>query len=122
MAMRFRDGHRLDGHAGGDVAEQRHLDGAAAGTARQQLDRAAAIPGAPDEALFLQIGEVLVDRGQRRQIEAPADFFQARRVAVLLDEFVEVVENLALAFRERLHGSLLRVRGEQTAEPCGLRP
>ena len=65
---------------------------------------------------------MLVDRGERRQIESPADFFQARRVAVLLDEFVEVVQNLALTFRERLHGSLRRVRGEQTAKPCGLRP
>ena len=70
------------------------------------LDRAAAIPGALDEALFLQIRQVLVHRGERRQAEAPADFFEARRVAVLLDELVQVVENFPLPFRERKHQRL----------------
>ena len=42
-------------------------------------------------------------RGQRREAEAPADFLEARRVAVLLDELVQVVEDLALAFGERQH-------------------
>jgi hypothetical protein len=42
-----------------------------------------------------------VHRGQRREVEAAPDFFQARRVAVLLDELVEVIEDLALAFGER---------------------
>ena len=88
----------------------RQLDGAAAGAARQQLDRAAAIPGAPDEALFLQVGEVLVHRRQRRQAEAFADFLQARRIAVLLDEFVQVVENFALALGQWLHRLLRRTR------------
>src|SRR5262245_35818712 len=32
-----------------------------------------------------------------------ADFLETRRVAVLLDEFVEVIENLALPFGEREH-------------------
>jgi hypothetical protein len=40
---------------------------------------------------------MLVDRGQGREVEPLADFFQARRVAVLLDKLVQVVENLALA-------------------------
>ncbi len=50
---------------------------------------------------------MLVDRRERGKPEAPADFFEARRIAVLLDEVVQVVENLALAFRERLHRQLL---------------
>ena len=51
---------------------------------------------------LLKIGEMLVDRGERGQAEPMADFLQARRIAVLLDEFVEVIEDFALAFGERL--------------------
>jgi hypothetical protein len=48
---------------------------------------------------------VLVNRGERREAEAVANLLQAGRVAVLLDELVEVVENLALAFGEGLLGA-----------------
>ena len=58
-------------------------------------------PVAADEALLLQVRQVLVHRGERRQVEATADFLQARRVAVLLDEVVQVIQDLALAFGER---------------------
>jgi len=44
---------------------------------------------------------VLVDSCERREIEAPADFLEARGIAVLLDELVQVIENLSLSFRER---------------------
>ncbi len=74
-----------------------------AAAAWQQLHRPAAIPGAADEALLLQVGEVLVNRRERRKRETTADFLETRRVAVLLNELVEVIENLALTFRERLH-------------------
>src|SRR5262245_58724408 len=40
---------------------------------------------------------------QRREVEAPPDFFQARRVAVVLDELVQVIEDFTLPFREREH-------------------
>src|SRR5262245_54360340 len=46
---------------------------------------------------------MFVHGGERRQAEAPPDFFETWRVAVLWDELVEVVENLALPFRERKH-------------------
>ena len=72
---------------------------------RQQFDRPAAVPGAADEAFLLQVGQVLVHRRQRRQAEPPADLLETRRVAVLLDEFLEIVEDLALAFGEWLHGA-----------------
>ena len=101
---RFVADHRLDRRAGGDVTEQRQLDRAPAQAGRHQLDRAAAIPGALDEALFLEVGQVLVHRRERRQAEAPADLLEARRVAVLLDEVVEVVEDLALTLGQWLHG------------------
>ena len=42
-------------------------------------------------------------RRQRRQAEAPADLFQARRVAVLLDELVQVIQDFALALGEWDH-------------------
>ena len=96
-------GDRFDRHAGRDVAEHRQFERALPGARRQQLDRAAAVPGAADEALFLQVRQVLVHRGERRQAEAPADFLEARRVAVLLNELLQVVENLALAFGQWLH-------------------
>ena len=99
----FVAGDRLDRHARRDIAEHRQLDGAAAGAAGEQFHRAAAIPRPADEALFLQVGEVLVHRRQRRQAEAFADFLEARRIAVLLDELVQVVENLALPLGQWLH-------------------
>src|SRR5262245_6167023 len=49
---------------------------------------------------------MLVHGGERRKAESPADFFEARRVSVLLDELIQVVENLALTFGERKHRSI----------------
>jgi hypothetical protein len=46
---------------------------------------------------------MFVYRRKRREAEAAADFFQARRVPVLLDEVVQEVQNLALAFGEWQH-------------------
>src|SRR5207248_5240340 len=93
----------FDGETGRDVAQQRQFDRAAAGSGRHHLDRPAAVPCALDEALFRQVRQVLVDRRQSRKTEAPADFLEARRVAVLLDELVEVVQNLALPFGQGKH-------------------
>ncbi len=104
---RFVRRDRLDRQAGGDEAEERQLDRAPAGSRRHHLDRAAAVPRALDEALFLQVRQVLVHRGERREAEAATDFLETRRVPVLGDELVQVVQNLALAFRERKHSSLL---------------
>jgi hypothetical protein len=51
---------------------------------------------------------MFVHRRKRRETEATADFFQARRVTVLLDEVVQVVQNLALAFGEWQHARTIR--------------
>ena len=108
----LRDGDRfvgrdgLDRRAGRDVAEQRQFDRPVARAGRQQFHRSAAIPGAADAALFLEVGQVLVDGRQRRQAEPAPNFLEAGRVALLLDEIPEVVENLALAFGQWLHLSL----------------
>src|SRR5207237_7537690 len=120
---RFVRGDGLDGDAGCDVAEERQLDGPAAVARRHHLDRPAAIPGALDEAFFLQVREVLVYRGERREAEAASDLLEARRVAVLPDELGEVIENLALPFGERKHkhapsaAQVMQKKGEsQTVE------
>jgi hypothetical protein len=55
---------------------------------------------------------VLVYGGQRRQAKAAADFLEAWRVAMLLDELVEVIENLALPFGKREHRLLLEKAGK----------
>src|SRR6185369_10605425 len=107
---RFAPDDGLDGPTRRDVSEERQLDGAPADARGHELDRPAAIPRALDEAFFLQIREVLVDRGQRRQTEAPADFLQAGRVAVLLNEIVQVVEDFPLTLGQWQHARILRKR------------
>src|SRR5688572_24012311 len=91
-----------------------------AGARRQELDRAAAVPGPANESLFFEVGEVLVHRGERRQAEPPANLLEARGVAVLLNEFLQVIEDFALASRQWLHGNRLprgsRTRGELYAK------
>ena len=59
---------------------------------------------------FLKVGEMFVHGGQRREAEAAADFLEARRVSVLLDEVLQVVENFALAFGQREHVMALQSR------------
>src|SRR6185503_8557639 len=97
----FVAGHGFNRGAGGDETEQRQLESASANSRRNDLDRPAAVPRPADEAFLLQVGEVLVDGGERRQVETAPDFLEARGVAVLLDELVEIVEDFTLAFGER---------------------
>src|SRR5438093_410089 len=80
-----------------------HSDDDAPGWRRHHLVRAAPVRGALDEAFFREVGEVLVDRGERREAEAAADLLEARRVAVLADELVQVIEDLPLTFCEWQH-------------------
>jgi len=49
---------------------------------------------------------MLVHGGERRKAEPAANFFETGRVSVLLNEFVEVVEDLALTLGERKHRSI----------------
>jgi hypothetical protein len=49
-----------------------------------------------------------VHRGERREPETAADFLEARRVAVLLDEIVEVIEDFPLTFGQRQHAAIIR--------------
>ena len=95
--------HGFDGESGGHVAEHRQLHRPSAHARGHELDRTASVPRPPDEPLLLQVRQMLVHRSKRREAESPADLFQARRVPVLPDELVEVVENLPLTFGKRKH-------------------
>src|SRR5215470_19510477 len=46
---------------------------------------------------------MFVNGCKRRQVESPPDFLQARRVAVVLDELVQIIEDFTLPFGEREH-------------------
>src|SRR5204863_467738 len=50
--------------------------------------------------------QVFVHRRQRRKAEPPADLLEARSVTVLRDELVQVIQDLALSFRQRKHQHL----------------
>src|SRR5439155_10659917 len=49
-----------------------------------------------DQALALQVPEVLVHRGQGGEPEVTADLLERRRIAVLVDVLAQVVEHLLL--------------------------
>src|SRR5262249_2176718 len=92
-----------DWGAGGDEPQQWELDGSNPRASRDHLDRTAAVPGSFDEALLLQVRQVLMDRGERGEPELVPDFLEAWRVSGPLNELVQVVENLTLPFCEREH-------------------
>ena len=46
---------------------------------------------------------MLVHRRERREAETAPDFLEARRIAVLLDEFVQVIEDFALPLGQGKH-------------------
>ena len=62
------------------------------------LDGAALIVTAANEALLLERSDVLVHGGQGSEFQALADFFKAWRVAVLGLKRYKVVENFFLPF------------------------
>jgi hypothetical protein len=48
-----------------------------------------------------------MDRRQRRKAETPANLFEARGITMLLDEFVQVIEDFALTLGQRKHAGLI---------------
>jgi hypothetical protein len=75
--------HGFDGLAGGDAPQQRqhqagvHAHGLLeASLGRQQVDGSAAVVVAGEQSFFLEVGDVLVHRGQRVQVKAVADLFK----------------------------------------------
>src|SRR6266436_10090312 len=102
---RFAFFHGLQRTSGGDPSHERKLlQFAIADLILDRLrqlddfDGAALVIAAPNETFFLERGDVLVHGGQRSEFEAFANFFEARRVAVLGLKGHEVIEDLFLPF------------------------
>jgi hypothetical protein len=57
---------------------------------------------------------VLVNGRERRKAEPSSDFLETRRVAMLLNEFLEVVQDLSLTLRKWLHA---QTPGDGLTEP-----
>jgi hypothetical protein len=68
---------------------------------RQQIDRAAAIVVAGEQALFLQVGNVLMHGGQGIQAHGFLDLFKRRGVSLLHHEARNEVVELALTPSDR---------------------
>src|SRR5229473_2963434 len=95
--------HCLDRMSGGDEPEQRQLGGAGLTFGRDDFDGPALVVRAPDVSLAFEVGEVLVYRRERLKPELARDLLEARGVPLLFEVFGDVIEDLALAPRDR-HG------------------
>uniref|UniRef100_E6QMB6 Uncharacterized protein n=1 Tax=mine drainage metagenome TaxID=410659 RepID=E6QMB6_9ZZZZ len=94
----------LNRQSGGDASEQGNLLGLAGAHAFwHQINGAAAVGFAIKQALFLEVGDVLVDGGDRLQIKALGNLFKGRGVAAGVDEGFEKVEHFFLSFGDS-HG------------------
>src|SRR5207248_2646977 len=100
-----RDGvaatHRLDRLAGRDQSVQRQLAGPGLTARRHEFDAATLVVCSADVALALEVGEVLVHRGERAERETLRDLLETRRISVGGDLPGNEIENLALTAGER---------------------
>src|SRR5262249_13883423 len=64
----------------------------------EQVERSRAVRIAPQQALLLEIADVLVNGGKGTQSQALADLFVRRAVTVLLRDSADEVVHLALLF------------------------
>src|SRR2546430_17478243 len=80
---------------------QRQLARAALTARRYDLDAATVVVSAADVALALQVGQVLVHRGERAKGEALRDLLETRRIPLGGDLPGDEIENLALTAGER---------------------
>src|SRR5271168_4366025 len=87
-----------------DYNRSRSIDLLEASLGRQQVDGAAAVVVAGEQSLFLEVGDVLVHRGQRVQVKPVADLFKRRRVAMLRHEAGDEVIHFALPACDRHAG------------------
>src|SRR5690606_1137737 len=100
---------------GRDPSEERNLGGGRHAAGREHFDGTALVVRAPDEALPLEIGEVLMDRCQRLEAEVLGDFLEARCVPFGTDMLLEVGEDLALPLGQG-HGDVLWVSSRREPE------
>ena len=91
----------FDGLAGCDAAHERKAVGALFAAADgENVDGTAAIVGSLKQSLVLQIGDVLVHGGEGAEPQSAGDLFVRRRVAVLLGEAGQEVDDLFLPPRD----------------------
>src|SRR5580704_2544052 len=111
--------HRFNRLTCGDASQQgQHQAGIHAhgllqpSLGRHQIDGAAAVIVAREQALLLQIRDVLVHGGQRIQVEPLANLLKRRRIAMLGHESRNKVVNFVLPACDR-HAAII---GEQKAK------
>ena len=111
----IRDG--LDGETGCHRSQERKVYCPAVVLGAHQFNGTAFVVGLPDVALAFQIAQMLVYGGERRVAEGVGDLLEARGVAILVDEFFHMIEDLSLSFCQRhahhLHVLRTRIRPEQ---------
>src|ERR1700676_2312378 len=67
----------------------------------RDFNRTALVVATANESFPFQRGDVLVHRGQRGQAQRARDLFKARRVAVLVHEIDQKIQDFLLSFGER---------------------
>ena len=101
---------QLDREAGRYQAEEGDFGGAGGALGRQHLDRPALVVVPADVALPLEIGQMLVDGGQRLKGEVLGDLLETRRVSVTPDVGFEKREDFFLTLGECHEPSAVRVK------------
>ncbi len=97
----FRGFDGFDWLASGDSAHEGQAIGAFfAAAGGKDVDRTAAVVGALEQALVLEIGDVFVHGGERAEAQTAGDLLVGGGVAVLLGEAGEEVDDLFLPSRD----------------------
>src|SRR6266487_1993840 len=111
---RVRAADRLDRRAGGHQAVQRQIGGAGLATRRHDLDAATLVVSAADVPLALEVGEMLVHRGEGAEREPFRDLLEARRVTLRADLGRDEVQDFALTACERHNVSRRETEAKST--------
>jgi hypothetical protein len=97
----------LDRLSGSDPPEQgKAVRSPGFAARRKHVDGAAAVVRPLQQALLLQVGDVLVHGGQRLEAETACNFFKGWGVSVALDKIADEVQHLFLPAGHR-HGSII---------------
>jgi len=95
----------FDGITGGNAAGQdQAVDAAAFGARRQDVERAAAIVRAGEEAFVLQVSDVLVHGSEGAKVETAGNFFEGWGIAVSLHKAGDELEHFLLPPGDRHSG------------------
>src|SRR3972149_4439475 len=92
--------NRLDGLAGGDETLERDVARLGLPLQLDELDRPGPIPMPLDEALLLQIDQMLVNGRNRMEFEVGANLVQTRGVAILAYGVFDEAQDLLLSLRQ----------------------